>query len=101
MSRAKGNTLWGALFSITLADVSMSLDNVLAVAVIADGNTQMLVFGLALAIFLMAFAATLIMHLLTKFPVISWLGLFVLVYVAGEMMYRGLFDPAAGLGLTF
>ena len=49
-----------ALISITIADISMSLDNVLAVAAIADGDKQILIFGLALAIVLMAFAATLI-----------------------------------------
>jgi YjbE family integral membrane protein len=91
-------TLFSALISITIADVSMSLDNVLAVAAIADGNTQMLVFGLGLAIVLMAFAATLIMHLLTRYPWISWLGLIVLVYVACEMMYRGVFDAGSGVG---
>lgn len=98
---APRRTLVSALISITIADVSMSLDNVLAVAAIADGDTQMLVFGLGLAIILMAFAATMIMHLLTKFPWISWLGLCVLVYVASEMMYRGFFDTAHGVGPMF
>ena len=64
-------SLFSALVSITIADVSMSLDNVLAVAAIADGDTNMLVFGLGLAILLMAFAATLIMHVLTRYPWIS------------------------------
>ncbi|PTX56296.1 YjbE family integral membrane protein [Litoreibacter ponti] len=91
-------TMGSALLSITIADVSMSLDNVLAVAAIADGNTNMLVFGLALAIVLMAFAATLIMKLLTAYPWISWLGLAVLIYVAGEMFYRGVFDATTGIG---
>ena len=91
-------TMVAALISITIADISMSLDNVLAVAAIADGDKQILVFGLALAIVLMAFAATLIMKLLTKFPWISWLGLFVLLYVAGEMFYRGFFDLSTGVG---
>jgi len=91
-------TLASALISITIADVSMSLDNVLAVAAIADGNTKMLVFGLGLAIVLMAFAATLIMRLLTKYPWISWVGLIVLIYVAAEMFYRGFFDAATGVG---
>ncbi len=91
-------TLGAALISITIADVSMSLDNVLAVAAIADGNTQMLVFGLALAILLMAFAATFIMKLLTHYPWISWLGLIVLIYVASEMLYRGVFDISYGIG---
>ena len=90
-------TMMSALLSITIADVSMSLDNVLAVAAIADGDTQKLVFGLGLAILLMAFAATLIMKLLTKYPWISWLGLAVLLYVASEMMYRGLLDPSHGV----
>ncbi|MGI9371470.1 MAG: YjbE family putative metal transport protein [Hyphomicrobiales bacterium] len=90
-------TLKQALISITIADVSMSLDNVLAVAAIADGNEKMLVFGLALAILLMAFAATIIMKLLTRYPWISWLGLAVLIYVAVEMFYRGVFDPKIGI----
>lgn len=91
-------SLASALWTITLADVSMSLDNVLAVAAIADGDTVLLVMGLALAIILMAFAATLIMRLLTRYPWISWLGLVVLVYVAGEMLFRGTFDIRYGVG---
>ena len=91
-------TLGAALISITIADVSMSLDNVLAVAAIADGDTKMLVFGLALAILLMAFAATFIMKLLTSYPWISWLGLVVLIYVASEMLLRGVFDVNYGIG---
>lgn len=91
-------TMRAALISITIADVSMSLDNVLAVAAIADGDTTKLVVGLALAILLMAFAATLIMKLLTKYPWISWVGLAVLLYVAGEMFYRGVFDATNGVG---
>ena len=92
-------TMFSALVSITIADVSMSLDNVLAVAAIADGDRTMLVFGLGLAIVLMAFAATLIMRLLTRYPWISWLGLFVLIYVAGEMLFRGFFDINVGWSL--
>jgi YjbE family integral membrane protein len=91
-------TMFAALLSITIADITMSLDNVLAVAGIANGDTQMLVFGLGLAIILMAFAATLIMKILAKYPWISWLGLIVLLYVAGEMMYRGFFDISTGIG---
>ncbi len=95
---APRKTLYAALVSITIADVSMSLDNVLAVAAIADGDTTKLVFGLGLAIVLMAFAATLIMKILTKYPWISWLGLIVLVYVACEMFYRGVVDIDTGVG---
>ena len=94
----KHKTMATALISITIADVSMSLDNVLAVAAIADGDRQILIFGLGLAILLMAFAATIIMKLLTKYPWISWVGLIVLLYVAGEMLYRGFFDIHSGVG---
>jgi len=91
-------TLASALWTITLADVSMSLDNVLAVAAIARGDTVLLVFGLGMAIFLMAFAATLIMKLLTRYPWISWLGLAVLLYVAAGMIVRGVMDEYVGVG---
>jgi YjbE family integral membrane protein len=95
---APRRTMFSALISITIADITMSLDNVLAVAGIADGDTTMLVFGLGLAIVLMAFAATLIMRLLANYPWISWVGLIVLLYVSGEMMYRGFFDISTGVG---
>ena len=97
-TEAPQKTMLAALISITVADITMSLDNVLAVAGIANGDTQMLIFGLGLAIVLMAFAATLIMKILSKYPWVSWLGLVVLVYVAGEMMYRGFFDISTGIG---
>ncbi len=96
-SGAPRRTLKQALIAITIADVSMSLDNVLAVAAIADGDTNKLVIGLGLAILLMAFAATLIMKLLARYPWISWLGLIVLCYVALEMFYRGIFDETNGI----
>ncbi|MDE0211462.1 MAG: YjbE family putative metal transport protein [Boseongicola sp.] len=95
---APRRTLASALWTITLADVSMSLDNVLAVAAIADGDVRLLVFGLALAILLMAFAATIIMKILARYQWISWVGLLVLVYVAGEMLFRGVFDMNYGVG---
>ena len=90
-------TMRQALWTITLADVSMSLDNVLAVAAIAKGDTTLLVFGLGLAIVLMAFAATIIMKVLARYPIISWLGLIVLVYVSAEMLYRGTVDSKVGV----
>ena len=95
---APRRALASALWTITLADVSMSLDNVLAVAAIADGDVRLLVFGLALAILLMAFAATIIMKILARYQWISWVGLLVLVYVAGEMLFRGVFDMNYGVG---
>ncbi|MEM9330426.1 MAG: YjbE family putative metal transport protein [Pseudomonadota bacterium] len=94
---APRRTLASALWTITLADVSMSIDNVLAVAAIADGDQTKLVIGLAIAIIAMACFATLIMQLLTRYPWISWLGLFVLLYVSAEMLYKGIFDPDRGI----
>ena len=94
---ASKRTLGSALLSITIADVSMSLDNVLAVAAIADGDTRQLIFGLGLAIVLMAFAATMIMRLLSRYPWISWAGLIVLLYVSADMLYRGVFDEGTGV----
>lgn len=93
-------TLTSALISITIADVSMSIDNVLAVAAIAQGNTTLLVFGLALAIALMAFCASMIVWLLNRYPWISWAGLFVLIYVSLRMLYQGWPEVAVMIGLA-
>jgi len=82
--------LRSALITITLADVSMSIDNVLAIAAIARDDRAMLVFGLVLAILLMAFCATIIMRVLNRYPVLSWVGLVFLVYLSGYMLYDGL-----------
>jgi len=79
----------GALTTITIADISMSIDNVLAVAAIARENLFLLVFGLALSIALMAFFATMIMRLLVRHPWISWVGLAFLFYVAAGMLWDG------------
>lgn len=83
-----------ALVTITLADVSMSLDNVIAVAAIAREDTAMLVYGLALAIVLMAFCATIIMKILTRFPLLSWAGLLFLCYLTALLLYEGAIDLA-------
>ena len=78
-----------ALFTIAVADISMSLDNVVAVAAIAREDTVLLVFGLVLAIFLMAFFATMIMKVMTKYPWISWVGLIFLIYLTLKMLIDG------------
>lgn len=80
---------WSAVWTITLADVSMSLDNVLAVAGAAKGSTLVLVIGLFIAIVLMAVASRLIASLLVKYPWITWIGLAIIVYVAASMIYSG------------
>ena len=78
-----------ALFTIAVADISMSLDNVVAVAAIAREDTALLIFGLVLAIVLMAFFATFIMRVMTKFPWLSWVGLIFLVYLTIKMLVDG------------
>ena len=98
--REPKRTLRQALISITVADLSMSIDNVLAVAAIARENTGLLVFGLVLAIALMGFCASFIVRLLTKYPAISWLGLFVLIYVAWLMLWDGWPSVIALVGIT-
>ena len=80
---------WSAVGLITLADVSMSLDNVLAVAGAAKGSTLVLVIGLAVAIILMAVASRMIAGLLVKHPWITWIGLFIILWVALDMIYDG------------
>ena len=93
-------SLWSALVTITIADVSMSIDNVFAVAAIAREDTSLLVFGLALAILFMAFFATIIMKIMTKYPWLCWAGLVFLIYLSFKLLYDGWssFAPLVGLG---
>ena len=86
------NSFRRALFTILLADVSMSIDNIVAVAAIARDNTQLLVFGLGLAILMMAFFANIIMRVMLRYRWLSWLGLFLLVYLSAKMFYDGFID---------
>ena len=88
---AKGSekTLRTAMVTIIVADVSMSLDNVLAVAGVARDHMSMLVFGLILSIALMGVTANYIARLLERYYWISYLGLFIIAYVAIDMMWYG------------
>ncbi len=78
---------WPALWTILLADLSMSLDNVLAVAGAAGESVGVLVIGLAIAIVLMAVASNYIAKLLSRYPWIAWIGLLIIVFVAIDMIY--------------
>jgi len=89
---------WNAVGRIIVADLSMSLDNVLAVAGAAKGDLPILAVGLVLSILLMAVAATFIAKLLARYPWIAWLGLAIIVFVAFEMIWRGLHGVASGTG---
>ena len=82
-------TMRKALTNIIIADVSMSLDNVLAVAGAARDHIEILIFGLVLSIVLMAFAANYIASLLDRFRWIAYIGLVIIIWVAGDMIYRG------------
>ncbi|MGC6517640.1 MAG: YjbE family putative metal transport protein [Candidatus Puniceispirillaceae bacterium] len=86
------NSFGRALFTILLADVSMSIDNIVAVAAIARDNTQLLVFGLGLAILMMAFFANLIMRVMLRYRWLSYLGLALLIYLSVMMLYDGFKD---------
>ncbi len=76
-----------AVTTIILADVTMSLDNVLAVAGAAKDHYYLLIFGLVLSIVLMAVAANLISKWIQRYKWIAWLGLFAILYVAIELIY--------------
>jgi YjbE family integral membrane protein len=82
-------TLGEAVWQITIADVSMSLDNVLAVAGAARESPLILMFGLGLSVALMGFGAGFIANLLQKHRWIAYVGLLIILFVAFDMCYRG------------
>ncbi|MBB3264984.1 YjbE family integral membrane protein [Azospirillum sp. OGB3] len=87
---AAGATTFGAaIWQIVVADVSMSLDNVLAVAGAAKEHPTILVIGLVLSVVLMGAAANMIAHVLHKHRWIGWVGLAIISYVALDMIWRG------------
>ncbi|MFC3126645.1 TerC family protein [Pseudoroseomonas globiformis] len=88
-STGQRKTLRGAIIQILVADVSMSLDNVLAVAGAAKEHLWVLVVGLAISVVLMGVAATFIAKLLEKHRWIAWVGLLVILYVAIDMIWSG------------
>lgn len=87
--KAPRKTLREAVTQIVIADVSMSLDNVLAVAGASHGHFDVLVIGLVFSVVLMGVAATFIARLLTKYRWIAWVGLLIILYVAIKMTLEG------------
>ncbi|RYD67962.1 MAG: TerC family protein [Sphingomonadales bacterium] len=87
----------GAAWAVAVADVSMSLDNVLAVAGAAREHPGILMVGLIIAVALMGVAANIIAKYIERFRWIAWIGLLVIVYVAGSMIYTGITDQDVGL----
>jgi YjbE family integral membrane protein len=94
---APRKTFAQAAWQIVIADVSMSLDNVLAVAGAAREHLAVLVFGLVLSIALMGLAASFIARLLQRYRWIAYIGLAIILYVALEMIYRGSLEVLAYL----
>lgn len=86
---APKKTLRQSVTQIIIADVSMSLDNVLAVAGAAHDHPEILVFGLVLSVALMGIASSLIAGVLQKHRWIAWVGLVIILYVATKMVYEG------------
>ncbi|WP_209779691.1 YjbE family putative metal transport protein [Azospirillum agricola] len=84
-----GKSVGTAIWEVIVADVSMSLDNVLAVAGAAREHLWVLALGLLLSVALMGAAASVIARLLNRFHWIAYIGLVVIAYVAFEMIYRG------------
>jgi YjbE family integral membrane protein len=91
----------GAAWAVAVADVSMSLDNVLAVAGAARDHPGILIVGLILAVALMGIAANIIAKYIERYRWIAYLGLAVIIFVGGKMIYDGWVDPQVGLGRLF
>ncbi|MEQ1688310.1 MAG: TerC family protein [Sphingopyxis sp.] len=87
-----------AAWGVAIADVSMSLDNVLAVAGAAQGHPQILIFGLVLSVVLMGIAANIIAKYIERYRWIAYVGLAVILWVAAKMIHDGWVDPHVGLG---
>jgi YjbE family integral membrane protein len=83
--------LWHAVRIIAMADVVMSLDNVIAISAASGGNYWLFIFGLAVSIPLIVVGATLVTELVRRFPLFVWAGAALLGWIAGEMIAR---DPA-------
>jgi YjbE family integral membrane protein len=97
------DNLIAAIKTILIADLVMSLDNVIAVAAAAQGNVTLLVLGLAISIPMVIFGATLLLKLMERYPVIITIGAALIGMVAGEMLVTdiALKDWEAGMGIAF
>src|SRR3954447_24583615 len=91
-------TFLQAAVQITLADLSMSLDNVLAVAAAARAHPAVLFVGLVLSVTFMGVAASFVARLIHRFPLLAWAGLLMILYVALKMIWEGWHDLAPLLG---
>ena len=98
------DNLWHAIRIVAIADVVMSLDNIIAVAAVARGSYALLMFGLAVSIPLIMAGAALVIALLERFPVIVWAGAALLGWIAGEIiasdpLFAEQLDPTTAHGV--
>jgi YjbE family integral membrane protein len=97
----RSKTFLRAAIQIAIADLSMSLDNVLLVASIARENPALLVIGLTFSVLLMGLTANYVARLIERFRWINYIGLAVILWVAGGMIYEGWVDGEHGLRSAF
>jgi YjbE family integral membrane protein len=98
---AHTKTVGRAITQIVIADVSMSLDNVLAVAGVARNHTWVLIFGLTLSIAFMGFCATVLARWLQRYHWIAYVGLLTILYVACAMVWDGSMEVVRGASVAF
>jgi YjbE family integral membrane protein len=92
-------SLGQALWQIVLADVSMSLDNVLAVAAVARDNLQLLIIGLGISIVMMGLLGGLLAKILERFKIIAYVGVALIVWIGAQLLWEGLIMANATLEL--
>jgi YjbE family integral membrane protein len=96
---AEPKTLMAALWQIVIADVSMSLDNVLAVAAVARANFTLLVVGLAISIVMMGLLGGFLARILDRFKIIAYIGVALIAWIGGELLWEGVLVANAHLEL--
>jgi YjbE family integral membrane protein len=99
--KAAPRSFAAAAWAVAVADISMSLDNVLAVAGAARDHPGILAIGLILSVALMGLAANVLARVIERYRWIAYIGLLVILYVAGKMIWEGLVDPTRGLLMLF
>lgn len=101
IARTAPRSFAAAAWAVAIADVSMSLDNVLAVAGAARDHPGILAIGLILSVALMGLAANVLARVIERYRWLAYVGLLVILYVAGKMIWEGLVDPTRGLLVLF
>ncbi len=101
VAKAAPRSFAAAAWAVAVADISMSLDNVLAVAGAARDHPGILAIGLILSVALMGLAANVLARVIERYRWIAYVGLMVILYVAGKMIWEGLVDPSRGILALF